>query len=159
MQTPEPRPHFGLCVLISGMSRYAPLVHIAAVTGWSGSGKTTLIEAMIRTLIARGLRVGAVKHTHHPLNHHRRGDTGRFEAAGANPVVLTNGADAVIFTPAGTALRPLDDLSRLLSELDVDVVLIEGFKSLGGWPKVALQAEHRRSAEDVLGELERRWSS
>ena len=91
-----------------------------AVTGWSGSGKTTLLVALIKHCVARGERVAAIKHTHHEINDRNEGDTARFLEAGASQVILTNDREAIQW---GTAAS-------------VDVVLIEGFKSYHGWPRI-----------------------
>ena len=41
--------------------------------GYSGSGKTTLIERVLPGLIAHGLRVSVIKHTHHDVDLDRPG--------------------------------------------------------------------------------------
>lgn len=133
-------------------------MHVAAITGASGSGKTTLIVEMIRTLVRRGLRVAAVKHTHHALNEERRGDTAKFEAAGASPVILAGDRDVVVFGPAAVEKRPFVDAGRLIAAVDADVVFVEGFKNLGLWPKVEIQESARPAAAEVLARLERIWT-
>ena len=82
-------------------------MRVAAVTGLSGSGKTTLIEALIRFYVARGERVAAIKHTHHALNGENRGDTARFLAAGAEPVILAGDREAMIWSAAAVLPLPL----------------------------------------------------
>src|SRR5258706_16024955 len=80
------------------------MTHAAAIVGPSGSGKTTLIESLIRLYRERGLRVGAIKHTHHILNDRDEGDTSRFLRAGAMPVIFASD-DEVIVSPAGQRVR------------------------------------------------------
>lgn len=116
---------------------------VLAFTGWSGSGKTTLIAQVIRELVANGARVAAIKHTHHAIAQTgvsvpHRGDTAIFENAGADPVLL-----------AGN----VDDPRDLLAGLDVDYVLIEGFKSYHGWPRIEVTPEARPRPADVLAKL------
>lgn len=111
---------------------------VAAFTGFSGSGKTTLITALIHHLVAEGKRVGAIKHTHHPLNEEHRGDTGKFRDAGADPVMLANDHEAVVFASAGISRVHFSEPKELLQYFDHDVVLIEGFKQIEGWPRHAL---------------------
>ena len=111
---------------------------VLAFTGWSGSGKTTLMADVIRELVASGARVAAIKHTHHELNDEKRGDTLTFENAGAQPVLLV-----------GDVADPRD----LLQGLDVDYVLIEGFKSYRGWPRIEVSPDARPSPADVLAKL------
>src|SRR5438045_969318 len=104
-------------------------MRVAAITGWSGSGKTTLVVELIARFVARGMRVAAIKHTHHPINYRDQGDTARFRAAGAHPVILAGDGQAVVFA-AGATRVAYDDPRELLAFVsDADIVLIEGFKS------------------------------
>ena len=133
---------------------------VAAITGVSGVGKTTLIVALIRRFVAAGERVGAIKHTHHVLNEERRGDTGAFLDAGAEPVVFAGNGEAVVFRHNGVARAQYADERELLQFFGGDdVVLIEGFKSSEAWPKVELGSERRMSADDAAAILDRIWRS
>jgi len=133
---------------------------VAAITGVSGAGKTTLIVALIRRFVAAGERVGAIKHTHHVLNEERRGDTGAFLDAGAEPVVFAGNGEAVMFRHNGVARARYADERELLQFFGGDdVVLIEGFKSSEAWPKVELGSERRLSADEAAAILDRIWRS
>jgi molybdopterin-guanine dinucleotide biosynthesis protein MobB len=146
-------------------------MHVAAVTGMSGSGKTTLLEALIRLYTGRGARVAAIKHTHHPLNLENRGDTARLLAAGATPVILARDGEAVIWRAA--ALPPLPvilagrneasaalRIDELLEHVrSVDIVLLEGFKEYGEWPRIELLRDVRQSAHEAAAMLDRIWRS
>jgi molybdopterin-guanine dinucleotide biosynthesis protein B len=133
---------------------------VAAITGYSGAGKTTLIVALIRRFVAAGERVGAIKHTHHVLNEERRGDTGAFLDAGAEPVVFAGNGEAGVFRHNGVARARYADERELLQFFgDDDIVLIEGFKSSEAWPKVELGSERRMSADDAAAILDRIWRS
>ena len=133
---------------------------VAAITGVSGAGKTTLIVALIRRFVAAGERVGAIKHTHHVLNEERRGDTGAFLDAGAEPVVFAGNGEAVVFRHNGVARAQYADERELLQFFGGDdVVLVEGFKSSQAWPKVELGSERRISADDAAAILDRIWRS
>jgi molybdopterin-guanine dinucleotide biosynthesis protein B len=138
---------------------FLPRVKVAAVTGFSGSGKTTLITALICRYVREGRRVGAIKHTHHPLNEEDRGDTGRFRAAGADPVLLARTGEAVVFSSGGTRRVAYERPADLLQHLDVDIVLVEGFKELGEWPKVSISADARPTVEELAENLDRIWRS
>jgi molybdopterin-guanine dinucleotide biosynthesis protein B len=133
---------------------------VAAITGFSGAGKTTLIVALIRRFVAAGERVGAIKHTHHVLNEERRGDTGAFLDAGAEPVVFAGNGEAVVFRHNGVARAQYADERELLQFFGGDdIVLIEGFKSSEAWPKVELGSERRPSADEAAAILDRIWRS
>ena len=136
-----------------------PQVKVAAITGYSGAGKTTLLSALIRRYIADGLRVGAIKHTHHPLNEENRGDTARFRAAGAEPVILAGAGEAVIFLAAGTMRVTFDKPRDLLLHFDTDIVLVEGFQQLGEWPQVQISSHARPTVEELAANLDRIWRS
>ncbi len=135
-------------------------MNVAAIAGPSGSGKTTLIVELIRRYTAIGKRVGAIKHTHHPVNHQRRGDTFSFERAGADPVVLASGGDAVIFRPNGTEPASYGQERDLLAHFTgTDIVLVEGFKDSDAWPKVMIDSRVRPTAGTVMAELDVMWRS
>lgn len=95
--------------------------------GPSRVGKTTLIERLIVRLRQEGLRVGAVKHSHHGFEMDREGkDTDRFRRAGANAVAITsNDARATLAWTA--APTPLSELVATLPA-DLDLVLVEGYR-------------------------------
>jgi molybdopterin-guanine dinucleotide biosynthesis protein MobB len=112
-------------------------VRVLAVTGWSGSGKTTLIVSLITHCVARGERVAVIKHTHHEINDRNQGDTARFLAAGASIAILTNDDEAIQWR-IGASPVPIPPWTGEGADppLDADVILIEGFKSRHGWPRI-----------------------
>ena len=101
---------------------------IVGFAGWSGSGKTTLIEQLIILMVADGLRVATIKHTHHDFDLDQTGkDSWRHRAAGASEVLLASDKRWALLHELRDA--PTPDLSRLLAKLSpCDVVLIEGCK-------------------------------
>jgi molybdopterin-guanine dinucleotide biosynthesis protein B len=132
-------------------------MNIAAITGFSGAGKTTLIVALIASYRTEGRRVGAIKHTHHAMNEEHRGDTARFRDAGANPVILAGHNEAVIFSDDGITRTAYEAPHELLRHFNCDIVLVEGFKELGEWPKVTISAEARPTVEEMRANLDRIW--
>ena len=130
---------------------------VAAITGYSGAGKTTLLVQLIERYVAQGLRVGAIKHTHHHLNEENRGDTARFRAAGADPVILAGPGQAVIFANSGITRAAYERPRDLLAHFDHDVVLVEGFKELGDWPKISISDRARPTVEELAANLDRIW--
>ena len=103
------------------------------IVGWADSGKTTLIEGLLRQLTAQGMRVGVIKHTHHPLPEDEAGkDTARFQAAGAATVTLANSEGALtreagltasetrarLHNAAGAAFLPPEKREALKKKID-----------------------------------------
>jgi molybdopterin-guanine dinucleotide biosynthesis adapter protein len=109
-----------------------------AFSGYSNSGKTTLICRLIEHFTAMGVDVGAIKHTHHSLDDATpEGDTGRFLSAGATIAILAGAGEALIFQPSEPSVRfAWTQHSQLASRISTPLILIEGFKSVGIWPKV-----------------------
>ena len=92
-----------------------------------GHGDPKIVE-LIRTAVAAGRSVGAIKHTHHPLNEENRGDTARFLAAGARPAILAGDGEAVIFDGTSARRVAYSEQADLLALLTTDLVVVEGFK-------------------------------
>jgi molybdopterin-guanine dinucleotide biosynthesis protein MobB len=101
---------------------------VVAFVGGHDSGKTSVIVELIPRLKARGLAVGAVKHTSKDVPDDVPGkDSQRMAEAGADAAALV--------TPARTAARrfgaeePLESVLRR-EFAGLDLVLVEGYKSL-----------------------------
>lgn len=129
-------------------------MRVIGFTGHSGSGKTTAIEALIRHYVARGLRVGVVKHTHHEINTDDRGDTSRFRRAGASPVMLAGLRRAVVFSAELPAILEYDEPSDLLARFDTDLVFIEGFAAKHAWAQVELEAGRWLAPDELIARVE-----
>lgn len=101
-----------------------------AFIGYQNSGKTTLVEKVIAELTARGLRVGSVKHHgHHHFDIDVPGkDSWRHAEAGSRHVGLICANRYAEYADTDEEL-PLDDL--LARYTDVDVVIVEGYKTAG----------------------------
>ncbi len=104
---------------------------IFGLVGWSGSGKTTLVAKLVPELIGRGYSVSTMKHTHHNFDIDRKGkDSYEHRVAGATEVLLTGAKRWALLHENRDAPEPsIDDLLARME--DVDLVLIEGFKSHG----------------------------
>ncbi len=131
---------------------------VAAFIGHSGAGKTTLVASLIRHFVDKGESVAAIKHTHHSLNEENRGDTARFRAAGAEPVIMAGDHEGVVFRADGTKRIRYEKPTDLLAELSANVVLVEGFKSFSGWPTVSIDETQRLTLEEALSILDRIWA-
>lgn len=102
-------------------------MQVLILTGPSGSGKTTLITQLIPHLREGGLRVSAVKHTHHDVELDQpRKDSYHLRAAGAGEVLLAARSRWMLFHELRDGPQP--PLVDLLAHLTpVDLVLVEGF--------------------------------
>jgi molybdopterin-guanine dinucleotide biosynthesis protein B len=99
------------------------------IVGYSGSGKTTLLCAILPLLRQRGMRLAAVKSTHHDVEWDQPGkDSYRLREAGAETVLLTGPQRWFMARQAPVAAG----LAELLEALDpaTDLVLVEGWKAL-----------------------------
>ncbi len=111
-------------------TRLLPVVGLVAP---SGSGKTTLLRAVVPILRQRGLRIGCLKHSHHPLSVDRPGkDSQLLAEAGADQVLLAaaDGWALMDYGPVPESARGAD-LAGLLARFDprrVDLVLVEGLR-------------------------------
>ena len=124
---------------------FVPLLGFAAA---SGTGKTTLLEQLIPILIQQGIRVGLIKHSHHNFQIDQPGkDSYRLRAAGASPVMLVSTHRRAIITEIAPTQEPsLDEELKLFDQSQVDLVLVEGFKT-ELFPKIEL---HRPSLKQPL---------
>ena len=99
---------------------------VVAIVGRSGVGKTYLVESLLRKLTERGLTIDTIKHTHHRVHQDTPGtDSSLHKAAGARRTVLTGPGFCTVFTEGEISLGEV----LKLSGSEVDLVLVEGFKS------------------------------
>ncbi len=104
-------------------------MRIFGIAGWSGSGKTTLVVRLLPVLVGRGYAVSTMKHAHHAFDVDQPGkDSWEHRAAGATEVMITSrNRWALMHENRGT---PEPDPEALVPHMsDVDLLLIEGFKS------------------------------
>ena len=127
-----------------------------AFVGAHNAGKTTLVSDLLPRLAARGLAVGAIKHTSRDAEDDYPGkDSYRLAGAGATV--------AAFVTPGRTTARRFGAEERLSDVLErefsgCDLVLIEGFKSLplpkievarSGVPAVAVEGVCARVSDEA----------
>lgn len=116
-------------------------VKAVAFVAKSGSGKTTLLEKVIPRLKDRGYRVGVIKHDAHRFEIDRPGkDSYRLTAAGADTMVISS-PEKLAMVKTHAASPPVESL---LAEYftDMDIVLVEGFKS-SALPKIEVHRAER----------------
>lgn len=129
-------------------------VRICLVAGPSESGKTTLIERLLPALARRGVAAATVKHHRGAVEVDRPGkDTWRHRRAGARATFFVTEREVAAFWDRPADLTPADLVP--LCPPEVELLLVEGFKGLVGYPRVEVvrQAVDRGFAwtEEVLG--------
>ena len=111
------------------------MIPVVCIVGKHNAGKTTLMEKLIPCLEQRGRRVAVIKHAAHGVTLDREGsDSWRLAQTGARAVTVSAPGHAATFikTPDDVALPRL---VSLLPMLEVDLVLVEGFKR-SDYPKI-----------------------
>jgi molybdopterin-guanine dinucleotide biosynthesis protein MobB len=100
---------------------------VICIVGNSKSGKTRLMEALIKELKNRGLRVGALKyHKHGDFEIDVKGkDTWKYTKAGADTVAITSSLKFA-FIKNENATTDIDVICEKYFD-DIDVVLVDGF--------------------------------
>jgi molybdopterin-guanine dinucleotide biosynthesis protein MobB len=99
-----------------------PIVHIV---GRKRVGKTDLISKIIRLLLSKGYRVGAVRHSPHAHQLDPQGtDTEAFRKAGAIGSALVSAQEADLFLPSTLYDEKLAHIRRVF--FDCHIILVEG---------------------------------
>ena len=116
-----------------GTGKPAPAI---AFIGYQNSGKTTLVEKVISRLSQRGLRVGSIKHHGHKgFDIDQKGkDSWRHAQAGSRHVGLISPDQYAEYADTDREV-PVADLLKHYT--DVDVVIVEGYKT-AGLPNIAV---------------------
>ncbi len=111
------------------------------VVGKKNHGKTTLIKELVAELVARGVRVGAIKFCGHAHELDTPGkDSFLYRQAGAAPVLVVTPELTAVYQPR----QAEDDPYRLLPVLfgECELILVEG-NTDGPGPKVEVwRQEH-----------------
>lgn len=111
--------------------------------GYKGSGKTRVVEALVRELRARGYRVGTLKHTAEEVPLDTPGkDTWRHREAGSVASAILHQKSAAFFIDEYMSVY--DAVARLGS---IDLVVVEGFKSLGTTARILVPRDEAELEE------------
>jgi len=106
---------------------HPPLI---SIVGKSNAGKTTFLERLVKTLTARGHRVGTIKHNPHGFDIDREGkDSWRHKQAGALTVDISSPRGVALVRDLAAEETPEALASSYFT--DMDLVLAEGYKALG----------------------------
>jgi molybdopterin-guanine dinucleotide biosynthesis protein B len=111
---------------------------LLAVVGTKSSGKTTVAECVISGLTKKGLRVGSIKHIHHPdFSIDREGtNTWRHARAGSRVVVAVSKNEIALILKDDPE-QMLDSVLDFMAGQELDLVIVEGLhSSIGRRPEV-----------------------
>jgi molybdopterin-guanine dinucleotide biosynthesis protein MobB len=100
--------------------------------GKSGSGKTTTLEYLVSNLASEGYRIGAIKHIYHKgFKIDKEGtNTWKYAKAGSKVVAAVSAEEIVVIRKKEEMLNDLEQVVGLLGEEQLDIIVIEGFRSL-----------------------------
>ena len=100
--------------------------------GKSGSGKTTTLEYLVSNLAGEGYRIGAIKHIYHKgFKIDKEGtNTWRYAKAGSKVVAAVSTEEIVVIRKKQELLNDLEQVIGLLGGEQLDIIVIEGFRSL-----------------------------
>ena len=100
-----------------------------AFVGRHNSGKTTLLLAVLPLLVARGLRVGYLKHAHEGFEIDRpEKDSYRARRTGVVQTIITGGRQTAVIDDGDPGIA-LDALIARYAREDLGLLVVEGFKA------------------------------
>ena len=125
-------------------------VPTVSVVGRHNSGKTTFLLALLPLLIARGLRVGYLKHAHAGFEIDRPDkDSYRARRTGVLQTIVTGGGQTAVIDDSGEAT--IDEVIERYAREDLDLIVVEGFKK-EALPKIEVARTAVSGAELVCGD-------
>ena len=99
-----------------------------AFVGRHNSGKTTLLLAVLPLLVAKGLRVGYLKHAHAGFEIDQpEKDSYRARRTGVVQTIITGGGQTAVIDDSEDA--NLDAAIARYARDDLDLLVVEGFKA------------------------------
>lgn len=111
------------------------MIPVVCIVGKHNAGKTTLIERLMPCLHERGRRVAIVKHAAHGFEIDREGsDSWRLTQTDAVAVLVSGPGGAVLSCKLPDDAT-VPQILALLPMLDIDLVLVEGYKQ-SDYPKI-----------------------
>jgi molybdopterin-guanine dinucleotide biosynthesis protein B len=127
---------------------------LLAVVGTKNSGKTTVAECVISGLTRKGLRVGSIKHIHHPdFTIDTEGtDTWRHARAGSRVVAAVSKKEIAVILKDDPE-QTLNSVLEFMARVGLDIIVVEGLhSSIGRRPEV-FKIVTAHDAEDLRQRL------
>ncbi|MGM0803135.1 MAG: molybdopterin-guanine dinucleotide biosynthesis protein B [Bacillota bacterium] len=126
---------------------------ILQVVGYQNSGKTTLISKLLKELGKRHFQTGVIKHHGHEncVDFNDSGkDTEQHRNAGANITCVTSSNNSILTM---NSELPLNKAIALYETLEMDCILIEGYKHIP-YPRVVLLRNEKEDMDLLLNSHE-----
>ncbi len=129
---------------------------IVAVVGSSESGKTTAVEVLIRGLTKIGYTVASAKHIPEPeFTIDTEGkDTWRHAKAGTSTIISVAPKELTRIKKVDTTEYSLEQIIAEFED-EVDVIILEGFKSLVGQDMTVPKLVAVKTVDEISEALER----
>lgn len=125
-------------------------VPTVSVVGRHNSGKTTFLISLLPLLIARGLRVGYLKHAHAGFEIDRpEKDSYRVRRTGVVQTIITGGGQTAVIDDAGEP--SVGEVIERYAREDLDLIVVEGFKH-EALPKIEVARAALENGELVCGD-------
>ncbi len=125
------------------------LVPVIGFFGYSNSGKTTVVAKLVKILTTRGYRVAAIKHAAHGYDMDVPGkDSWQHFRAGAETVVLVGPDSMTMHKRTRTESGLVEAVEMIKNDPDIELILVEGFKSQPG-PKIQILRGEGYTDEDI----------
>ena len=125
---------------------------ILQIAGFQNSGKTAVMEKLIKRAQRESLKTGTIKHHGHggaPDKALMEKDSGKHLEAGSKLAGVEGGG--VLQLSLGSGSWTLEELLKIYSMLDLDLILIEGYKH-APYPKaVCIRNEHDLGLLELSG--------
>lgn len=128
---------------------------VLAVIGTKNSGKTTVTECVISGLTRKGLRVGSIKHIHHPdFTIDTEGtDTWRHAQAGSRVVAAVSKKEIAVILKDDPE-QALDSVLEFMATVGLDIIVVEGLHSSIGRRPGVFKIVTAHDAEDLRQRLD-----
>ncbi|WP_408010685.1 molybdopterin-guanine dinucleotide biosynthesis protein B [Pseudalkalibacillus sp. A8] len=141
------------------MGKVSHDIPVLQIAGYKNSGKTTFIKELVKQLSNEGYRVGVIKHHGHggslDFNEPGNTDTAQFQNEGAY-MTAVEGEGVLHLKVNGTVSIPLEKIVMMYKVIQLDFILIEGFKK-AQYPKFLIARDDQdllsllKQSENVVG--------
>jgi molybdopterin-guanine dinucleotide biosynthesis adapter protein len=125
------------------------------IVGFQNSGKTTVVENIVSKLTMAGTKIGTIKHHGHggqPDASDIGKDSYRHRQAGAEVTAVEG--DGALQLHITKSVWQLEDIIDLYSHFELDLILIEGFKTAPYKKVVVIREEEHMTLLNTLENIE-----